>query len=89
MALGATARDVLRLIVASGVKLAATGIVLGLGASFFLMRFIRHLLFGVTTTDPITMLIVSAALFSAASAASYLPARRAARMDPLASIRHE
>jgi putative ABC transport system permease protein len=58
MALGATSRDVLRLVLASGVKLAGVGIVLGSSASFFLMRLVRHLLFGVSTSDPLTMLLV-------------------------------
>ena len=89
LALGATARDVLRLVLTSGIKLAGFGIVLGLGTSFFLMRAVRHLLFGVGTSDPLTMLLVSMTLLTAAFAASYFPARRAARLDPLVSIRHE
>jgi putative ABC transport system permease protein len=89
MALGATSLDVLRLVLASGLKFAAAGIALGLGASFFLMRLVRHLLFGVGTADPLTMLLVSSTLLIAAFAASYFPARRAARLDPLASIQHE
>jgi hypothetical protein len=88
-ALGATTQDVLRLILASGVKLAGTGIALGLVASILVMRLVRHLLFGVSPTDPITTLVVSVTLLLAALAASYFPARRAAHMEPLASIKHE
>lgn len=89
MALGATPHDVLQLILGSGIKLAGVGIVLGLGASFFLMRLVRHLLFGVSTSDPLTMLLVSITLFAAALAAGYFPARRATQLDPFASIRYE
>ncbi len=89
MALGATTHDVIRLVFASGVKLAGAGIVFGLGASFFLMRMIRHLLFETSTNDLLTMLIVSITLFTAACAASYFPARKAAQVDSLTSIRHE
>jgi ABC-type antimicrobial peptide transport system permease subunit len=80
---------VLRLILASGVKLAGTGIALGLVASMFVMQLVRHLLFGVSTSDPITMLLVPLTLLLSALAASYFPARRAAHMEPLASIKHE
>lgn len=89
MALGATPHDVLRLVLASGVKLAGVGIVLGLGTSFFLMRLVRHLLFEISTSDPLTMLLVSMTLLTAAFVAGYFPARRAAQLDPLVSIRHE
>lgn len=89
MALGATREDVFRLILTSGVKLAAIGIGLGVVASFFLMRLLRHLLFGVSTSDPVTMLLVALTLITAAFAASYLPARKATQLDPLTAIRYE
>jgi putative ABC transport system permease protein len=89
MAFGATEHDVLRLVVGFGIRLAGLGILLGLGVSFFAMRLIRHLLFGVSTSDLPTILLVSITLFVAALAASYFPARKAARLDPLASIRCE
>jgi putative ABC transport system permease protein len=89
MAFGATEQDVLRLVVGFGIRLAGLGILLGLGVSFFAMRLIRHLLFGVSTSDPLTVLLVSITLFVAALAASYFPARKATRLDPLASIRCE
>jgi putative ABC transport system permease protein len=82
MALGATGRDVLRLVITTGVKLAAIGILCGLGASLLLTRFIRHLLFGVTTSDPITISLVAITLLIAAFTASYSPGRRATRLDP-------
>jgi putative ABC transport system permease protein len=89
MALGATEREVLRLVLASGVKLAGVGVLLGLGVSFFLMRLVRHLLFQVSASDPLTMLLVSITLFSAAFVASYLPAQRASQLDPIVLLRHE
>ncbi len=89
IALGATTDDVLRLVIGSGVRLAGVGIVLGLGASFFLTRLIRHLLFGVSTIDPMTIGLVSVTLLITALSASYFPARKAAHLDPLVSIRHE
>ena len=89
MALGATRRDVLQLVFASGIKLAALGIVIGLGASSLLMRLLQHLLFGISTNDPITILLVTAVLLGAAFAASYFPARTAMRLDPFAAIRHD
>jgi predicted permease len=89
MALGATGGDVLRLVITTGVRLAGIGTFCGLGASLLLTRFIRHLLFGVTTSDPTTISLVAVTLLIAAFTASYFPARRATRVDPLSSIRHE
>jgi ABC-type antimicrobial peptide transport system permease subunit len=89
MALGATARDILQLVFASGIKLAALGIVIGLGASSLLMRLLQHLLFGVSPNDPITALLVTVVLLGAAFGASYFPARTATRLDPFAAIRNE
>jgi putative ABC transport system permease protein len=89
MALGATGRQVLQLVLASGIKLAVVGIVIGLGVSSLLMRLLQHLLFGISTKDPITMLVVTAALLGAAFAASYFPASTAMRLDPFTAIRHD
>ncbi len=89
IALGATSNDVFRLIVFSGMKLAAFGIVFGLGASFFFLRLVRHLLFGVSTNDPSTVIFVSLTLLAAALAASYFPARKAMGLDPMRSLRRE
>jgi putative ABC transport system permease protein len=89
MALGATTCDVLELVFASGIKLAVLGIVIGLAASSFLMRLLQHLLFGVTTNDPMTILLATVVLLGAALAASYFPARRATLLDPFAAIRND
>jgi putative ABC transport system permease protein len=70
------------LVITTGVKLAAIGTFCGLGASLLLTRFIRHLLFGVTTSDPITISLVAITLLIAAFIAGYFPARRATRVDP-------
>jgi putative ABC transport system permease protein len=89
MALGATTRDVLQLVFASGIKLAVLGIVIGLGASSLLMRLLQHLLFGISTNDPITILLATVVLLGAAFAASYFPALTATRLDPFAAIRND
>jgi predicted permease len=89
IALGAARRDVLRLIVGHGLRLALAGIVLGLAGAWALTRFLTSLLFGVKPTDPLTFAGVSVVLMSVAVLASYLPARRAMRVDPLVALRHE
>lgn len=89
MALGAQQGDVLRLVVKQGLTLALVGVVIGLAASFVLTRLMSNLLFGVSVTDPITFLVVSVLFVSIALMASYIPARRAARVDPLVALRYE
>ena len=89
MALGARKTDVLRLVVANGMKLAFLGLAIGLVASWFLTRFISSLLFGVKPTDPLTFSVVSLCLLAAAFLACYLPARRATKVDPLEALRYE
>ena len=89
MALGAAKRDVLKLVVGQAALLAAIGVGFGLLASFLLMRLMQSLLFGVSATDPPTFLIVSAVLTVVALVASYLPARRAMRVDPMIALRYE
>ena len=89
MALGARTPDVLKLIVANGMRLAVVGLTIGLVASWGLTRFISTLLFGVEPTDPLTFSLVSFALLSAAFLACYLPARRATKVDPLEALRYE
>ena len=89
MALGARKTDVLRLVVANGMKLAFLGLAIGLVASWFLTRFISSLLFGVEPTDPLTFSAVSLCLLAAAFLACYLPARRATKVDPLEALRYE
>jgi putative ABC transport system permease protein len=89
MALGATARDVFRLIVGRGMKLTAVGIVIGIGGAIALTRWMQSLLFNTSTTDPITFVLISALLSLAAFFACYIPARRAAKVDPLVALRYE
>ena len=89
MALGAQRFDVLRLVVKKGIVLGATGIVVGLAASFALTRLISTLLFEVTATDTVTFVIVSVGLFLVTLIACYVPARRATRVDPLKALRYE
>jgi ABC-type antimicrobial peptide transport system permease subunit len=89
MALGAAARDVSRLFVRQGLVLTAVGVVLGLIAAAALTRAMTALLFGVSALDPMTYGGVALGLGVVALAATYLPARRAARVDPAAALRWE
>lgn len=89
MALGAQARDILQLIVKHGLVLVLTGIVLGVAGAFAVTRFLTTLLFGITPTDTLTFLVVSAIFFLIAMFASLIPARRATKVDPLTALRYE
>ena len=89
MALGAQPSSVLRLVVSQGMILAMTGAALGLVAAFVLTRWMATLLYGVTATDPVTFIVVPAGLALVAFAASYFPARRATRVDPVTALRAE
>jgi putative ABC transport system permease protein len=87
MALGAHASDVLRMIVGRAVALAALGLVVGIAAALALGRVIQGQLFGVTLLDPVTLASVPPVLLASATAASFLPARKAARFDPAGALR--
>ncbi len=89
MALGAERRQILRLVLVDGLRLSAWGAGLGLLASLALGRVIASFLFGVDATDPLTLASVVAVLLGVAGLASYLPARRASRLDPVLAIRSE
>jgi len=89
VALGASDRDVRRLILGQGMVVAATGIVLGLAASVALTRVVNSYLVGVSATDPVTFAGVSLVLLGVSALASYLPARRATTIDPVRALREE
>jgi len=89
MALGAQTGAVLKLAVSYGMKLVLVGIVIGLIAAFALTRVMATLLFGVTATDPTTFALISLLLVCVAAIASYIPARRATKVDPIIALRYE
>jgi putative ABC transport system permease protein len=89
MALGARRQEVLLLIVGQCARLAFLGVAIGLACALVLTRLMSSLLYGVAAADPATYAIVAILLVVVALAASYLPARRAMRMDPAIALRHE
>ncbi|MBL8203157.1 MAG: ABC transporter permease [Blastocatellia bacterium] len=89
LALGASTRDVLQLILKHGLQLAALGLGIGLLGAIALTRMMKGLLFGVTATDPLTFALIALLLLLVAAVASYLPARRATKVDPLTALRYE
>ena len=88
-ALGAQPRQIFGLVIGHGLKLAALGLAIGLAGAFALTRALGSLLYGVSPSDPATFLAVCMLLALVASAAAYVPARRATRVDPLVALRHE
>jgi ABC-type antimicrobial peptide transport system permease subunit len=89
MALGGDRNDMLKLVLRQGMLLAGIGVVIGLAASFGLNRLLANLLFGVKATDPVTYASVAAILVSVALLATYIPARRATKIDPVIALRYE
>jgi len=89
IALGAERGDVFRLVLTQGLRLTLTGLAIGLVASLVLTRFLRGVLFGVATTDVLTFASVAALLCVVALAACYVPARRAATLEPTVALRYE
>jgi ABC-type antimicrobial peptide transport system permease subunit len=89
MALGAQRSNVLKLVIWQGFKLVLVGVAVGLAAAFVLTRVMESLLFGISATDPATFVAIPVVLVAAATLASYLPARRATKIDPIVALRYE
>jgi predicted permease len=89
MALGAPGGAVLRMVLGESLRLVLTGLVIGLAAALGTTRWIASLLFGLTPTDPLTLALATLLLLAVAALAGWLPARRAARVDPMVALRHE
>jgi putative ABC transport system permease protein len=89
MALGATREHVLWLVLRRGLILAIAGLVIGIGAALWLTTIISSQLFGVSPTDPLTLVLVALTMASVALAACFIPARRATRVDPMIALRSE
>jgi putative ABC transport system permease protein len=89
LALGAERRDLVALLLGRGMKLAGTGLAIGLAAAFGLTRLLRSLLYGVKPTDLVTYAVITLLLAAVAGLASYIPARRASKVDPMSALRRE
>jgi putative ABC transport system permease protein len=89
MALGAERREVVRMVIWQGMLSAVIGLAVGLVAAFGLTRLLGDLLYSVKPADPVTLIIASVALALVAFGASYIPARRAAKVDPMVALRYE
>ncbi len=89
MALGALKSDVLKMIVGQGLRLVVIGVAIGLGKAFLLTRFLSVVLYGVSATDAVTFIAIPILLSAVALLACWIPAQRAARVDPIKALRHE
>jgi predicted permease len=89
LALGAQRRDVLRLVLGHGMRMAFGGVALGLVAALGLTRLLNTLLYGVSATDPVTFVGIALSLATVGLLACWLPARRATKVDPMTALRHE
>src|SRR5262245_40305959 len=89
MAIGAGRRDIIRLVMREGAWFTLAGVGLGLAGAMAMTRYLSSLLYGVSATDPITFAVAAFSLAGAALLACYLPARRAAKVDPLIALRHD
>jgi putative ABC transport system permease protein len=89
MALGARTGDVARMVLREGLAIGIIGTAIGLAAAYGTTRLLASLLYGVTATDPLSFVLAAAIMLAVALVASYVPARRAARVDPLVALRAE
>jgi putative ABC transport system permease protein len=89
MAFGATPRNIFNLVVGQGMKLSAAGIMIGLGAAFGLTHVMTNMLVDIKPTDPLTFVAITLIFFLIAAIASWLPARRATKVDPMTALRCE
>jgi ABC-type antimicrobial peptide transport system permease subunit len=89
MAIGAGRGDVLRMIVAGGMRVALIGVLVGIAGALAMSRLLRTMLFGVTVVDPASYAATTLMLLAVAALACYIPARRAMRLDPLSALREQ
>ena len=89
MALGAQRSDVLKMTIGQGLKLVGAGVAIGLVAAMIVTRVMTSLLFGISATDPLTFVSIGAMLLAVSLLASYIPALRATRVDPMIALRYQ